>query len=74
MEEKKRRRALTDAGRFLIRKRNQTHPPTQQQDLAEWVAQETGHTINQTIISKVLSSKYDYLDGINARKDKQMLW
>ena len=28
MEEKKRRRALTDADRVLIRKRNQTHPPS----------------------------------------------
>ena len=73
MEEKKRRRALTDTDRLMIRKRNQTHPPEQQKDLAEWFAQETGHTINQSMISKVLSSKYDHLDGMDKRKDRQLL-
>ena len=33
MEGKKRRRALTDADRSMIRKRNQTHPLAQQKDL-----------------------------------------
>ena len=36
MEEKKRRRALTDADRLMIRKHNQTHPLAQQKDLANW--------------------------------------
>ena len=72
MEEKKRRRALTDTDRLLIRKRHQTHS-LEQKDLAEWFAQETGHTINQSMISKVLSSKYDYLDSMDKRKDRQLL-
>jgi hypothetical protein len=42
MEEKKRRRALTDADRLMIRKRNQTHPPAQQKDLADWFTATTG--------------------------------
>jgi hypothetical protein len=73
MEEKKRRRALTDSDRLIIRKRNQTNPPIHQKDLAEWFRQETGHTINQSIISKVLSEKYDYLDSFEKKKDKQSL-
>ena len=73
MEAKKRRRALTDDDRLLIRKRNQTHLPTQQKDLAQWFTQETGHQINQSMISKVLGSKYDYLDDIVGKKNKKML-
>ena len=57
----------------MLRKRNQTNPPTHQKDLAEWFRQETGHTINQSMISKVLSEKYDYLDGLERKKDKQTL-
>jgi hypothetical protein len=73
MGEKKRRRALTDADRLIIRKRNQTHPPAQQKDLADWFTTTTGHTINQGQISKILSHNFDYLDGAHARKDIQEL-
>jgi hypothetical protein len=47
MEEKRHRRALTDADRLLIRKRNQTHPPAQQKDLANWFTATTGHPIDE---------------------------
>jgi hypothetical protein len=69
MEDKKRRRALTDADRLRIRKRNQTHPPTQQKELVDWFTATTGHPINQSQISKILGSNYDYLDGEHTRKD-----
>ena len=29
--------------------------------------------INQSMISKVLSPKYDYLDGIDKKKDRKLL-
>jgi hypothetical protein len=70
MDEKKRRRAPTDTDRLIIRKRNQTHPPAHQNDLAEWFTQETSHSINQSMISKVLSKKYNYLDSLDTKEDK----
>ena len=73
MENKKRRRALTDADRLLIRKRNQTHPPANQQDLADWFIAHTGHPIHQAQISRILGHKFDYLDGIHTQKDVQEL-
>ena len=72
MEERKRRRALTDTDRLMIRKRNQIHPSAPQKDLAEWFTKETGHEINQSMISKILSKNYDYLDGMDKKKDKQI--
>ena len=71
MEEKKRRRALTDADRLIIRKRNQTHPPAQQKDLANWFTATTGHPLDQSQISRILGPKFDYLDGEHTRKDKE---
>ena len=73
MEAKKRRRALTDADRSLIRKRNQMHPPAQQNDLTDWFTATTGHPLNQSQISKILSPYYDYLDDAHTRKEKQVL-
>ena len=70
---KKKRRALSDADRLLIRKRNQEHPPSHQNDLITWFYEKTGHQINQSIVSKVLSTKYDYLDPLDAKKDKKQL-
>ena len=70
MEEKKRRRAFTDADRLMIRKRNQTYPSSQQKELAEWFTTETGYPINQSMISKILGQNYDYLDSIYTKKDK----
>ena len=73
MEEKKRRRALTDADRLLIRKRNQTHPLTQQKDLVNWFTTTTGHPLDQSQISRILGPKFDYLDGEYTRKDLQVI-
>ena len=73
MEQKKRRRALTDADRILIRKRNQTHPPAHQKDLANWFTSTTGHPLDQSQISRVLSPKYEYLDHEYTRKGLQEL-
>ena len=71
MEEKKRRRALTDTDRLMIRKRNQTHPPAQQKDLANWFTATTGHPLDQSQISRILGPKFNYLDGEHTRKDIQ---
>jgi hypothetical protein len=71
--EKRRRRALTDAERLMIRKRNKSHPLAQQQDLADWFAQETGHRITQGMVSTVLSNTFDYLDNIEKKRDKEAL-
>jgi hypothetical protein len=57
----KRRRALTDHDRREIRKHNSEHP-TSQQGLVDWYYQKTGHPLNQSQISRILSSQYDYLD------------
>jgi hypothetical protein len=51
-----RRRAATNLERQSIRKRQQEHPAGQN-ELIQWFKQETGHDLNQSIISKILSSK-----------------
>jgi hypothetical protein len=67
MDNKKRRRALTDADRLIIRKRNQEHPPGHQKELVDWFTATTGHPLNQSQVSKILSSTYDYLDGAHTQ-------
>jgi hypothetical protein len=57
----------------MIRKYNRVYSLEQQKDLTEWFTQETSYTINQSMISKVLSSKYNYLDSIDKKKDKRLL-
>ena len=57
----------------MIRKHNQTHLLAQQKDLAEWFTAETGHSINQGIISKILSKTYDYLDNVHTKRDLKAL-
>jgi hypothetical protein len=69
MEEKKRRRALTDADRLMIRKRNQTHPLAHQKDLANWFTATTGHPLDQSQISRILGPRFNYLDGEHTQKD-----
>ena len=73
MEEKKRRRALTDADRLIIRKRNQTHAPGTQQELIDWFTATTGHPLSQSQVSKILGPSYDYLDGAHTKKDIQKM-
>ena len=41
--------------------------------LIAWFCQETSYQLNQSSISKILSSKYDYLDDLNKKKDKTKL-
>jgi hypothetical protein len=73
MEEKKRRRALTDADRLIIRKRNQTHAPGTQQELIDWFTATTGHPLSQSQVSKILGPYYDYLDSAHTKKDIQKM-
>lgn len=68
---KKRRRALTDADRLLIRNRHKTHLTVQQNEPVDWFSKETGHEINQGITSKILGTKYDYLDPLDLKADKK---
>jgi exoribonuclease II len=72
MEEKKRRRALTDADRLIIRKRNQTHA-LGTQELIDWFITTARNPLSQSQVSKVLGSQYDYLDGEYTKKDIQKL-
>jgi hypothetical protein len=58
----KKRRAFTDLERRNIRQRYVEHPGPQSA-LISWFAAETGHKINQSQISKILSKAYEYLDG-----------
>lgn len=58
---KKRRRVVTDADRARIREHNRLHP-SPQRHLVAWFKYETGHELNQSQVSKILSSDYDYLD------------
>jgi hypothetical protein len=69
----KKRKALDDADRLKIRKRNKEHPPAQQADLGVWWFQQTGHQLAQGQISTILSSKYEYLDTLDHKKDKKQL-
>jgi hypothetical protein len=57
----KRRRALTDLERRNIRQRNATNPSTQNALIA-WFQEQTGHSLDQGQLSRILSSKYDHLD------------
>jgi hypothetical protein len=66
------RKAITDQERLQIRKRAKEHPG-QQGELIKWFYQETGHQLNQSSISKILSSKYEYLDMKDPKKDKKEL-
>jgi hypothetical protein len=57
----KRRRAVTALERRNIRQHHTEHPGTQQ-GLISWFNAQTGHLLNQTQISKILSLKYSHLD------------
>jgi hypothetical protein len=67
------RRAITDLERQSIRKRQQEHPAAHQSELIEWFKKATGHELNQSSISKILSSKYECLDSLDIKKDKDKL-
>ena len=62
----KRRHALIDLERRNIRRRNSEHPGPQS-SLISWFLEETGHQLNQSQISKILSTDYVYLDNDNRK-------
>jgi hypothetical protein len=63
---------LTDADRQRIRKRYKKLP-AQQSDLIAWYKEENSRQLNQSQISKILFSQYEYLDGLDRNKDKSRL-
>jgi hypothetical protein len=66
----KRRRALTDLERRNIRRRFVEYPGPQS-SLISWFYQETGHQLNQSQISKILSPEYAHLDN-DTRRPSQL--
>ena len=67
----RKRRAITDLERRNIRRYHDAHPGPQAA-LVSWFYQETGHQLNQSQISKILSLEYAHLDD-DSRKNKE-LW
>lgn len=53
---------VSDKERFKIRKHAKDHPSTQAK-LIEWFYQQSGHRLDQSQMSQILSHKYDYLDA-----------
>lgn len=66
------RKGVSDSERAIIRKRAREHPGTQT-ELINWFLQEEGHKLNQGQVSRILSSKYDYIDNIDKKTDKLAL-
>jgi DDE superfamily endonuclease/Tc5 transposase DNA-binding domain/Fission yeast centromere protein N-terminal domain len=64
---KKRTYQMTDLERVAIRKRYREHPG-KQADLITWFYNTTGHLINQSQISKILSERYASLDDLTLKK------
>ena len=54
--------------RITIRQRHREQPSHDQRALAQWYSSETGHSIDQSIVLRVLSTKYDYLDNVTNKK------
>ncbi|TQS38554.1 hypothetical protein Golomagni_00936 [Golovinomyces magnicellulatus] len=61
---------LAIAGRK--RKRKREHPG-HQSELIAWFKSRYDHTLNQSQVSKILSSSYDHLDSLDTKKDKCLL-
>ena len=66
------RKGVTDNERAILRKRNREHPSSQA-ELINWFTKETGHKLSQAQISRTLSAKYDYIDNLDKKKDKEAL-
>jgi hypothetical protein len=66
------RKGVTDSERAILRKRNKEHPG-KQFELINWFLQEHGHKLDQGQVSRILSSKYDYIDNLDKKKDKLAL-
>ena len=61
------RKAVSDKERFQIRKRSREHPRSQV-DLIKWFYAQSSHKLDQSQISRILSSKYDYLDDTTQKQ------
>lgn len=68
----KKRHTLTDGDRQRVRKQY-TECPGQQSSLIAWYLLQSGFKLDQSQTSRILSSKYDYLDALDTRKYKEML-
>ena len=47
--------------------------PSSQAELINWFTKESGHKLSQAQISRTLSSKYDYIDNLDKKTDKEAL-
>jgi hypothetical protein len=65
---KKIRRAIDDAKRRALRRYRAEHPRASQKELQQWFTDKFYHTISQSTISEILSTKYTHLDN-DTRKD-----
>jgi hypothetical protein len=63
------RQGVSDKERFQIRKHYKDHSGSQA-SLIQWFYQQSGHKLNQSQISRILSSKYNYLDETTQKKVK----
>jgi hypothetical protein len=55
-------KAVSDKECFQIHKRSRDYPRSQV-DLIKWFHVQSGHKLDQSQISRILSSKYDYLNN-----------
>ncbi|RKF76489.1 CENP-B-like protein 2 [Golovinomyces cichoracearum] len=68
----RKRKAVTDAQRQALRKRKREHPGHQNELIALFKSQYY-NTLNQSQVSKIISSSYDHLDFLDTNKDKCLL-
>jgi hypothetical protein len=61
---KERRRAITDAERKAIRDHWATADQKPHKAVQAWFTETHYHTISQSTVSEILSSRYDYLDKL----------
>jgi hypothetical protein len=65
-------KGVSDSKRAIIRKRARERPG-KQTELINWFLQEHGHKLDQGQVSRILSSKYNYIDNLDKKKDKLAL-
>ena len=66
------RKGVSDSERVILWKRAREYP-SKQTELVNWFLQEYRHQLNQGHVSRILSSKYDYVDNLDKKKDKLAL-
>jgi hypothetical protein len=79
MDEKQRRRAISNSQRAAIRIQRQTKPNLSNLQLKKWFEDTYQQRINASQISRILSPKYAYLDDIashrlNDKRVRQESW